>query len=207
LKKHEPAEKDYDLERLIFFSDGVFAIVITLLVIELHLPAHWDLTFAGLIGAEKLSLVAYMVSFIAVGVYWNQHRQLFGHVVRFHPGLVFFNLLLLGFVVLIPFGSELIVSGSREALAIDLALLIVAGLAQVLLWSFAAFFINVTDELLDRPGRLGLLASMLSVPIVFGVLLVGALLGAQTGAAWMLPIVVLLGIARWVLTRRAGLRS
>jgi len=127
--------------------------------------------------------------------------------VRFHPGLVFFNLLLLGFVVLIPFGSELIVSGSREALAADLALLIVVGLAQAMLWGFAAFFIDVTEEHLDRRGRWGLLASMLSVPIVFGVLLVGALLGAQKGAAWMLPIVVLLGIARLVLTRRAGLRS
>lgn len=207
MKAHEPAERDYDLERLIFFSDGVFAIVITLLVIELHLPAHWDLTLAGLVETERLSLVAYAVSFIAVGVYWNQHRQLFGRVVRFHPGLVFFNLLLLGFVVLIPFGSELIVSGSREALAADLTLLIVVGLAQATLWGFAAFFIDVTEQHLDRRGRLGLLASMLSVPLVFGVLLVGALLGAQSGAAWMLPIVVLLGIIRWVLTRRAGLRS
>lgn len=207
MKEHEPAERDYDLERLIFFSDGVFAIVITLLVIELHLPAHWDLTLAGLVEAERLSLVAYAVSFIAVGVYWNQHRQLFGRVVRFHPGLVFFNLLLLGFVVLIPFGSELIVTGSREAFATDLALLIVVGLAQAMLWGFAAFVIDVTEQRFDRRERLGLLASMLSVPLMFGVLLIGALLGAQAGAAWMLPIVVLLGIIRWVLTRRAGLRS
>jgi uncharacterized membrane protein len=207
LKEHEPAEKEYDLERLIFFSDGVFAIVITLLVIELHLPAHWDLTFAGLVRADRLELVAYLVSFLAVGLYWNLHRRLFRHVVRFHPGLVFFNLLLLGLVVLIPFGSEISVSGSREGVAIFLTLFIAIGLAQALLWSFAAFFSDVADPHLDRRGRLSLLLSLLSVPVLYGVLLVGALIGSLAGAAWMLPVIFLLRIARWTLTRRAGLRS
>jgi uncharacterized membrane protein len=207
LKEHQPAEKDYDLERLIFFSDGVFAIVITLLVIELRLPAHWDLTLAGLIREEGSALLAYVLSFLAVGAYWNMHRQLFRHVVRFHPGLVFFNLLLLGFVVLIPFGAELIVTGSRQAFAIYLALFIAVGLAQAMLWSFAAFFSQVTDQHLHRRSRLGLLANFLSVPLLVGVLLVGALFGAQVGAAWMLPIVLVLGVARWVITRRAGLRG
>ncbi|HEY4340939.1 MAG TPA: TMEM175 family protein [Steroidobacteraceae bacterium] len=207
MQEHEPAEKDYDLERLIFFSDGVFAIVITLLVIELRLPAHWDLTLAGLVREEGSALLAYLVSFMAVGAYWNLHRQLFRHVVRFHPGLVFFNLLLLGFVVLIPFGAELIVTGSRQAFAIYLALFIAVGLAQAILWSFAAYFSEVTDPHLDPRSRLGMLANFLSVPLLVGVLFLGALFGAQVGAAWVSPIVVVLGIARWVLTRRAGLRG
>jgi uncharacterized membrane protein len=207
MKEHESAEKNYDLERLIFFSDGVFAIVITLLVIELHLPAHWDQTLAGLIQGEGRALLAYALSFLAVGVYWNQHRQLFRHVVRFHPGLVIFNLLLLGFVVLVPFGSELMVTGSKAALTTFLALFIAVGVAQAMLWVYAAFLSDVVERHIDRRGRLGLLASLLSVPILYGVLLIGALIGAQAGAAWVLPIVLLLGIARWVLTRRAGLRS
>jgi uncharacterized membrane protein len=207
LKEHNPAEKDYDLERLIFFSDGVFAIVITLLVIELHVPAHWDLTFKGLVRTERFDLLAYVVSFMAVGAYWNLHRRLFQHVIRFHPGLVFFNLLLLGLVVLIPFGAELSVSGAREALAIFLALFVAVGLAQAMLWSFVAFGSDVADPDLDARGRLRLLVSLLSVPMLYGVLLAGALLGSLAGAAWMLPVVVLLRIARSALARRAGLRS
>jgi len=200
VEEHEPG-RHYDLERLIFFSDGVFEIVITLLVIELRPPDQWDHTLGGLWQSEWYALLAYAISFLAVGVYWNHHRRLFRRVVRFHPGLVFFNLLLLGLVVLVPFGAQLILKGS---LVLFLALLILIGLAQALLWSFAAFFGDAVDRSLSRNGRLGFL-SLLGAPVIAGVLML--LTQEQIGPLWVALTVVALGVGRRILTHRLGLRS
>lgn len=200
MEAHEPAEKNYDLERLIFFSDGVFAIVITLLVIELRPPDHWDHTLGGLWQSEWYALLAYAISFLAVGVYWNHHRRLFRRVVRFHPALVFFNLLLLGLVVLVPFGAQLILKGS---LPLFLALLTLIGIAQALLWSFAAFFADSVDPSVGRNQRLALLISLLAAPVIAGALMV--ITQWQIRLAWVLLVCLVLGVARRVFVRRLAL--
>lgn len=203
MEEHEPAERHYDLERLIFFSDGVFAIVITLLVIELRPPADWDHTLGGLWQSEWQALLGYALSFLAVGVYWNLHRQLFRHVVRFRGGLVFFNLLLLSFVVLIPFGAQLILSGSTGVpLALFLTLLILIGLAQALLWSFAAFIGKVVEPRLSRKERVFFLTHLLAAPVVAGVVLIATL--RQVPIFWAVLIGVALGVARRIFAHRAG---
>jgi len=205
MDEHEPAEKNYDLERLIFLSDGVFAIVITLLVIDLRPPTSWDSTLGGLWRSEWRALLAYALSFVAVGTYWNFHRRLFRRVVRFHGGLVFFNLLLLIFVVLVPFGARLIVSGPRgEPLAAFLGLLVLIGLAEALLWSFAAFFGNVVERSLGRKGRLAFLVNLLAAPVIVGLVLVATL--AQLSVLWIFLICLILGLTRWMLVHRFGLR-
>jgi uncharacterized membrane protein len=202
VEEHEPAEKNYDLERLIFFSDGVFAIVITLLVIELRPPDQWDHTLAGLWQSEWYALLGYAVSFLAVGVYWNHHRRLFRRVVQFRPGLVFFNLLLLGLVVLVPFAAQLILKGS---LPLFLALLILIGISQALLWSFAAFFSDAVDRRLSRKERLALLISLLVTPVIAGVVMVVA--QSQIRALWVVLLCVALAVTRRIFARRLGLSS
>lgn len=136
---HDTPEKSYDLERLIFFTDGVFAIAITLLVIELRPPHDWDRTFAQLWAEEWRSFLAYTVSFVVVGVFWNAHRMLFRLIVRFHPALVAANFLLLGFVVLVPFAATLIFkSGPQgEPFLIYLGLMTAIALSQATLWAIA----------------------------------------------------------------------
>jgi uncharacterized membrane protein len=202
VEEHESAERNYDLERLIFFSDGVFAIVITLLVIELHPPDQWDHTLGGLWQSEWYALLAYAISFLAVGVYWNHHRRLFRRIVHFRPGLVFFNLLLLGLVVLVPFAAQLILKGS---LPLFLALLVLIGIAQALLWSFAAFFSDAVDRSLGRNGRLAFLISLLAAPVIAAALML--LTQAQIRVVWVVLIVLVLGVGRWILTHRLSLRS
>jgi len=203
--EHQPAERNYDLERLIFLSDGVFAIVITLLVIELHPPAEWDSTLGGLWRSEGQALVAYAVSFLAVGTYWNLHRRLFRRVTRFRGGLIFFNLLLLAFVVLVPFGARLILSGPiGEPFALFFGLLVLIGVAQALLWSFAAFVGDVVERSLSYKARLGFLANLLAAPLISGVLVVAIL--SKISLFWVLPICIALGLARRFFANRFGLR-
>lgn len=201
METHDTPEKTYDLERLIFFSDGVFAIVITLLVIELHPPANWDRTFAGLLRAEWRSLLAYAVSFVAVGGYWNAHRQVFRKIVAFHGGLVFFNLLLLAFVVLLPFANQLIFESgpSGEPFVILLSLISTIGVLQALLWGFAAFVAKVVDPRIGLAPRLMTMLAMALTPALISYL---ALTATRGGASAMLWVVAPAAIGLAVLRRR-----
>ncbi len=196
---HDTPEKNYDLERLIFFTDGVFAIVITLLVIELHPPEHWDRTVAGLIREEWRALTAYVASFVAVGAFWNAHRRLFRDVVRFHPGLVFMNLLLMGFVVLVPFACELIfeTGPNGQPFLIYMSLLASISFVQVLLFGFAAFVARVLSPRLTRRRNLMTFATMLLGPVFLAI--VGVLLanGASPKLVmWIAPLMVVAVIVR-----------
>ena len=198
MNEHDTPEKTYDLERLIFFSDGVFAIVITLLVLELHPPAHWDRTLAGLLQTSWRPLVAYASTFLAVGAYWNAHRQIFARVSRFHPGLVLLNLLLLFLVVLLPFAAELIYeTGPRgEPFAIYLGLIAAIGAAQALLFGFAAFVAKVVDPRMAQRDRLMVLATMALAPAMICLIAFAATAGSDNVIFWLLPVILALAFLR-----------
>lgn len=82
MNRHDTPETDYHLERLVFLSDGVFAIVITLLALELRPPPNWDRTLAGLLAGTGPALLAFAISFAAVGAFCNAHRLIFARVQR-----------------------------------------------------------------------------------------------------------------------------
>ncbi|AXK71978.1 DUF1211 domain-containing protein [Lysobacter sp. TY2-98] len=98
---------DHALERMVFFSDAVFAIAITLLVIEVHVPevpraggdrAYW-IALAHLIP----NLVGYFVSFGVIGAFWMGHHRAFSLASHYSPRVLAWNLLLLGSVAFMPF--------------------------------------------------------------------------------------------------------
>jgi uncharacterized membrane protein len=92
-----------DRGRLESFSDGVFAVAITLLALNLTVagPGHGRLF--NLLGNSWPAFAAYVVSFFTIGVIWVNHRSLFSGLARVDRVLLFLNLLLLLFVVAIPF--------------------------------------------------------------------------------------------------------
>lgn len=92
-----------DRGRLESFSDGVFAVAITLLALNLTVagPGHGRLL--NLLGHSWPAFAAYVVSFFTIGVIWVNHRSLFSGLARVDRVLLFLNLLLLLFVVAIPF--------------------------------------------------------------------------------------------------------
>ena len=88
-------------DRLEAFSDGVMAIIITIMVLELKVPAGHD--FAALKSTAGLGLLTYVLSFVYIGIYWNNHHHFF-HLVRRIDGVVLWaNLHLLFWLSLIPF--------------------------------------------------------------------------------------------------------
>ena len=87
-------------ERLLAFTDGVLAIVITIMVLELKAPHEASFEALG----EMLPIfLSYVLSFVYVGIYWNNHHHMFQLVERVSGGMLWANLALLFFLSLIPF--------------------------------------------------------------------------------------------------------
>jgi uncharacterized membrane protein len=136
--------------RLEAFSDGVLAIIITIMVLELAAPA----------GAELASLLpllpkflSYVLSFVFVGIYWNNHHHLLQVVRQVDGGVLWANLHLLFWLSLVPFGTAWM--GESQFAALPMALY-----GGVLLLSAIAFYLLV-QTLVARQGRDSVLASAL----------------------------------------------
>jgi len=89
--------------RLEAFSDGVVAIIITIMVLELKVPHGADLAALRPLGAVFLS---YVLSFLYLGIYWNNHHHLLHAATRVSGRVLWANLLLLFFLSLFPFGTH-----------------------------------------------------------------------------------------------------
>ncbi|SEM26950.1 Uncharacterized membrane protein [Luteibacter sp. UNCMF331Sha3.1] len=127
--------QEQQLERLTFFSDAVFAIAITLLVIEIHVPHPVDAS-DGAWAHALLELVphfiGFVLSFFVVGALWVAHHRVFGLLRRYDPGIVWPNLLLLMAVAFMPFSSSLMSTHPTERVPewFYAGNLLVAGLLQ-----------------------------------------------------------------------------
>jgi uncharacterized membrane protein len=89
-------------ERLSFFSDGIFAVLITILVLELHPPAHP--TFEALL-EHWPSLLSYAVSYLFIAIVWANHHYLLHHATEATPRLMWFNFAHLFSVSLLPLST------------------------------------------------------------------------------------------------------
>jgi uncharacterized membrane protein len=89
-------------ERLTAFSDGVIAIIITIMVLELHVPrgASWA-ALSGLLP----TFLSYVLSFVFVGIYWNNHHHLLHACRRVNGAILWANMHLLFWLSLIPFST------------------------------------------------------------------------------------------------------
>ena len=95
---HEPLKarvERHDYDRLLMLSDGVFAIAITLLALELRLPSGWDGSVESLMGATGRPLLGYLFGFGLVGIFWFMHRRLFAQLEQVDRVITILNLLLL----------------------------------------------------------------------------------------------------------------
>src|SRR5438309_1273028 len=107
--QHE-LKKEFQLERMILFSDAVFAIAITLLALEIKVPAidrhlATDALLANSLGELIPKFIGFFFSFFIVGLYWTIHHRTFGYVVDYTSKLLRLNLIFLLAVVLMPFST------------------------------------------------------------------------------------------------------
>jgi len=166
-------EDSTGLERLVFFSDAVFAIATTLLALDIRLPANLQITSdAGLVKALNdlgPKYLGYIISFMVISAYWFSHHRMFRRIRRYDGRLLVINMLLLMAIAFVPFPTTVMsqYGNSRPATILYAATMVVVGLLTTLLWLYASW----QGRLLERPEtpaerRLGLFR-MLSAPIVF----------------------------------------
>jgi len=140
---------DNDTSRIEAFSDGVFAIAITLLVIEIGVP-HLDeepggTTLFGALLEQWPSYLGYAISFLQIGVIWANHHNRFRFIVRSDHVLLFLNILFLMCVAFIPFPTALLAdylegtdAEQATAGAVYAGTLAVTAIFFTLLWLYAA---------------------------------------------------------------------
>jgi uncharacterized membrane protein len=147
----EPAralfERQHDPSRVLALSDGVFAIIITLLVLEVHVPELTDGRSLNAALREILpSLTAFVISFILAGMQWVGHRDLFALIRRTDRGLVWLNILYLLPLCLLPFGASLLGRYDQEPVALRIYGLILVAIA--------AMRVGIAEYVIGRPHLL-----------------------------------------------------
>ena len=143
-----------DTGRIEAFSDGVFAIAITLLVIEIGVPHVEGTTLFGALVEQWPSYLGYVISFLQIGVIWANHHNRFRFIVRSDHVLLFLNILFLMCVAFIPFPTALLaeyLQGTERttAGAVYAGTLAVTAVFFTLLWLYAAANYRLVDRNLD----------------------------------------------------------
>ena len=157
--------------RLEAFSDGVIAILITIMVLELKVPHATDLAALRPLLPVFLS---YVLSFVYIGIYWNNHHHMLHATARVNGRILWANLHLLFWLSLIPFTTGWMGENHFASLptAIYGAVLLCSGLAYLVLQS-AIVAENGSDSRLaeavgrDWKGKVSLLSYAASIPLAF----------------------------------------
>jgi len=160
-----------EFSRVLAFSDGVYAIAMTLLVVGIGLPALTNESDQGELLRDLGDLApeafSFFLSFAVIGRYWLAHHEFFARLGAVNTGFIRLHLLYLGFVAFLPFPTDLLGNYFENAVAAALyalAVAIVSGL-EVVLFRYACRHGLLLRELPDPVYRWVLLAS--SAPVIF----------------------------------------
>jgi len=155
-------------DRIAFFSDAVFAIALTLLVLDIRLPEGLDDADVGGALLELLpQFFAYALTFAVLGINWVSHHRKYRYIERFDTRFVWLNLVFLAVVALAPFPtsvlSEYATAASVTLYAVQVAML---GIMQAVIWSYAHARGLMSPRIDDGVYRYSL-AGTLVAPVIF----------------------------------------
>jgi uncharacterized membrane protein len=178
--------------RIEAFSDGVIAIIITIMVLELH-PPH-GVTLAALQSEVLSDLLSYVLSFTIVGIYWNNHHHLFAATHRIDGSVMWANLHLLFWLSLMPFATGWVGDhpGESTPMAIYSLVLLLGGIAYYILQS-RILRIEGPNSMLakavgrDRKGKLSPLVYAVAIPLAYVSPWISAGLIVLVAIIWLIP--------------------
>lgn len=173
---HNELRKEFQLERLILFSDAVFAIAITLLVIEIKIPEIHaaDLTEEKLVSSLAHLIpkfIGFLVSFLIIGQYWTVHHRMFGYVINFNGTLLWLNIFFLFAIALMPFSTGFYSEYAGMPVITPAIFytvnIIMLGLLSFSLWRYLGNpKRNLTENLSPQLARYSSLRAI-TVPVIF----------------------------------------
>jgi uncharacterized membrane protein len=178
-KPRKREEHEVEFGRIVAFSDGVFSIAITLLVLGITIDKDIPRDeLAHALWEQHEALLAYAISFAVIARFWLVHHSFFSEVRAFDSRLIALNMLYLGFLVLIPFSSQVLgdYGGQLPAVIVYSAnLAIVVLIGQWMSWDARRAGLVVVDA---RTSRENLLRSLF-IALVFLASIVVALFDAS----------------------------
>jgi uncharacterized membrane protein len=210
-KKNTALDDQLGLERIVFFSDAVMAIAITLLAIDIRVPEVDPGAAAQqlptLLSAMQPRFMTFFISFVVISVYWLSHHRHFRYIKRYDTRLILLNLLFLFFIVLMPFlasllGQYVFVPIALIAYTLALAAL---GLSMALMWWYATSGHRLVDPDLSPDLIRRLSIGLFMEPIMFVVAVPFAYISSTAVIIvwWLSPVVVMLAMRIWGRTRTA----
>jgi uncharacterized membrane protein len=194
-------EHGRDLDRVSAFSDGVFAIAITVLVLSIDIPNVSDKELPDVLDTLIRPVFAYFLSFYVIGVFWFTHHRMWHFIRRVDGRFIAINMVLLSLIALLPFPTDLMgdYGNTVEATSIYAGAVAATGLTSVSLW----WYVSKDNRLLreDTPADYTRLALRrgLAVPAVFLLSIPIAFVSADLAkASWLLlwPLHAMIGSAR-----------
>jgi uncharacterized membrane protein len=196
-----------ELERFIFFTDAVFAIVMTLLVLEIRVPEVPSDLAAAEVPTKVLALwpkfFSYVLSFLVIGNYWIAHHQTFRYVMSYDRPLLWMNLLFLLSISFIPFPTALLGEYGELRFAVIFYAASV-GLARLVLalewWYIIKGPIRTSDDLDSRLARYNFFRGF-AIPLIF-LISIGISFFSVPLALWSWLLMFLADTMFWRLQRR-----
>lgn len=201
---HNELKKEFQLERMILFSDAVFAIAITLLIIEIKVPEIpsalvTDDVLLKALGHLVPKFMGYLISFMLIGLYWTIHHRMFGFVTGYDRRLIRLNLVFLFFIALMPFstgfyseyaGSAMFRKGLKVPMTFYVLNFAAAGFIIHFLWQYISHrSTTLTDRPIDPIVLQQAKARSLIVPCIFLSMLPVAYL-VNVGVAVYMPVFI-----------------
>jgi hypothetical protein len=129
-----------EYDRVLFFSDAVFAIAITLLVVDLRVP-DVVANAAEEIANSKDKILSFTISFLVIGLFWMGHHRLFRYITALDRRVIFLNLLFLGTIAFLPYPTALLFAGNTHEPAAPVfyaSCVAGAGLLELAIWLYAS---------------------------------------------------------------------
>jgi uncharacterized membrane protein len=159
-----------EYDRVLFFSDAVFAIAITLLVVDIRVP-QIVVNAARELHDARGKILSFAISFLVIGLFWMGHHRLFRYITALDRPLIFLNLLFLGTIAFLPYPTALLFAGSTRqaaAPAFYAACVAGAGLMELAVWLYAIRAKGLVPASVSPALRRAETAQLLPVPVVFG---------------------------------------
>jgi len=168
--------QELQLARLAFFSDGVFAIAITLLAVEIKFPefqtgrlSEMDLVRALVDLIPKF--IGFLVSFFLIGLYWTVHHRLFGYIIKYDHTLLWLNLFFLFSIAIMPFNTGFYTAYVSRGMLTPIIFysgnIILLGLSNVLIWRYAGNLEHQLAPGLNRKAARYFSLNALIFPVMF----------------------------------------
>jgi uncharacterized membrane protein len=174
-----------DTGRVEAFSDGVLAVAITLLVLDLKVPHVGDGSLWEALLKQWPAYAAYLTSFLIIGIMWANHHSIFRQIRFVDRSLMLLNLLLLMAIVAIPFGASLVSEYLKEpghngnvAMATYSGISLVVAVSYGLIWGYALWHPNLLEPSVDVAGSRKTYPRFAGGALFYAVLIVVSLINA-----------------------------